>query len=203
MSTDLHSPLDTATAIRTRRSVPFGRLSAEQPEIPEALVWTLLEAAHWAPSHGNTQPWRFGVFTGAGRARLAEVLATSMAAHKGLTDANAEAVAELHAAQQATQAQAPVWIVVAAKTPAITKFPPQEEDWATAAAIQNLLLAARAHGLGSKWMTNAAVMHPATLPALGFEEGCRPIGLVYLAQVDEWPEGRRDPVAGQVMWVRE
>ncbi|GHG07691.1 hypothetical protein GCM10017783_20330 [Deinococcus piscis] len=201
MSTDIHPPLDTATAIRARRSVPYGRLSAEQPELPDALIWTLLEAAHWAPSHGNTQPWRFGVFTGAGRARLADVLAASLAEHKGVTDA-AE-VAELRATQQETQAKAPVWIVVAAQTPASTKFPSYEEDWAAAAAMQNLLLAARSHGLGSKWITSAALMHPTTLPALGFEEGCRPIGMLYLAQVEEWPEGRRDPVAQKVLWVRE
>ena len=42
-------------AIRGRRSV---HLYKPDP-VPEDLVMRLLEAATWAPSHRNSQPWEF------------------------------------------------------------------------------------------------------------------------------------------------
>ncbi|RTR29446.1 nitroreductase family protein [Deinococcus radiophilus] len=190
--------LDTLSAVRQRRTVPLTALS-DRP-IPEDTLLELLTAAQWAPNHGLTQPWRFAVFTGAGRERLADVLADSLALHKGAESATPEAVET----QRTNQLKAPAWIMVAAQTPEGSKLPPFEDDWATAAAIQNLLLAARAVGLGSKWISNAASMHPHTMQALGFEAGCRPIGLIYLGYVDgEWPQGQRGEATDRVRWFRE
>src|SRR6185295_18144463 len=57
-------------AIRERRSLALKQLSPE----PIALesIQLMLEAANWAPSHGQTEPWRFSVFAGAGRRGLIE-----------------------------------------------------------------------------------------------------------------------------------
>src|SRR5437763_14630333 len=58
--------LDTLTAIRTRRAV---KQYLDKP-IPKEWIEELLDAAHWAPNHHLTHPWRFHVFTGEGRERL-------------------------------------------------------------------------------------------------------------------------------------
>jgi hypothetical protein len=42
--------------------------------VPRELLWEILEDAHWAPTHGLTQPWRFHVFTGEARQKLGGVL---------------------------------------------------------------------------------------------------------------------------------
>ena len=39
-------------------------------EIPREWIEELLDAAHWAPNHKLTHPWRFHVFSGEGRERL-------------------------------------------------------------------------------------------------------------------------------------
>ena len=188
--------LDTLTAIRERRTVKLPQLSDRA--INDQTIQTLLEAANWAPNHGRNEPWRFAVFTGLGRRHLAQALAEAQALHKGI-----EFTPELLAEQQNKQDQAPVWILVAAKTPETSKLPEYEDDWATAAAVQNLLLAARAMHIASKWISNAACMHPHTLESLGFEKGCRPLGLLYLGYpVGNWPKGSREPLEGKVRWFR-
>jgi nitroreductase len=57
---------DALTAIKTRRSVK----EYLPTEIPREWIEELLDAAHWAPNHKLTHPWRFHVFTGEGRERL-------------------------------------------------------------------------------------------------------------------------------------
>ena len=67
------TPLDTLSAIRERRTVDLPLLSPDP--IDDQTLDTLLEAANWAPNHGRTEPWRFAVFTGEGRLKLADALA--------------------------------------------------------------------------------------------------------------------------------
>ncbi len=55
--------------IRRRRSIKPQAMD-QRPVDPRHLA-AILENANWAPTHGMTEPWRFFVFTGAGRERLA------------------------------------------------------------------------------------------------------------------------------------
>src|SRR5665647_40126 len=58
-------------AIRERRTI--GRV--KQNPIAREQIELLLEAAAWAPSHHTTEPWRFFVMTGEGRAVLGQAYA--------------------------------------------------------------------------------------------------------------------------------
>ena len=53
--------MELEAAVRGRRSI---RKFSER-KVPGILVEEILEAARWAPSWGNTQPWEFTVLTGA------------------------------------------------------------------------------------------------------------------------------------------
>lgn len=53
--------MELEAAVRGRRSI---RKFTEK-KVPGVLVEEILEAARWAPSWGNTQPWGFTVLTGA------------------------------------------------------------------------------------------------------------------------------------------
>ena len=67
MASTTERPLaDALTAIRTRRTVK----EYLPTEIPREWIEELLDAAHWAPNHKLTHPWRFHVFSGKGRERL-------------------------------------------------------------------------------------------------------------------------------------
>jgi nitroreductase len=116
--------MDIMEAILTRRSI---RDFTSQP-IPGELIKTLLSAAMQAPSAGNAQPWHFIVVTD--RERL-----TAMA--------NAHPYGKMLAI-------APLGIVVCADL----DMQKHEGFWIQdcSAAVQNLLLAAHAHGLGGVWI---------------------------------------------------
>ncbi|WP_407541568.1 nitroreductase (plasmid) [Deinococcus radiomollis] len=194
-------PLDLLTTIRERRTVD---LSALKPDsISRPVLEGLLEAANWAPSHGQTEPWRFVVFTGVGRAILARTLATSQALLKGQTEPDPEVLR----AQLARQQLAPVWVMVAAEPSEKPRMPLHEEQWAVACAVQNLMLAARSQGIGSKWISNPPSLHPNTAASLGFAEGASMMGMLYLGYVQpgpaDWPAGKRRPVSEKVRWIED
>ena len=60
------NPEAVYSAILNRRSMGLSRLKPDP--VDHALIEQMLEAANWAPSHGDTEPWRFTVFAGEGRA---------------------------------------------------------------------------------------------------------------------------------------
>ncbi len=117
--------------VRQRRSVR----RFEDRSLPPEMVDTLLEAAQWAPSGGNLQPWHFYVVEEASvREQMVDVA-------KG----------------QTFVAEAPMIIVVCADPDRSaeryhergrTLFCLQD----TAAAVQNVLLAAVHLGLGACWI---------------------------------------------------
>lgn len=116
--------MDVYDAIHGRRSV---RQFSDAP-VTDAQLERLLRAAMAAPSAGNGQPWRFVVARDeATRAKLAA--ATPYAGPIG---------------------RAPVGIVVLADT-AAEKF---ADRWPLdcSAAVENLMLAAYAEGLGTCWL---------------------------------------------------
>ncbi|PZD95598.1 nitroreductase [Paenibacillus sambharensis] len=183
-------------AIRGRRTV--GRV--KQDPVPREKVERLLEAANWAPSHHATEPWRFFVMTGEGRDVLAQAYA-DIAAEQAQT-ADAEALAELRAKHAAKAYRAPVIIAAAVSPSNAPKVDRREELAAAHAAVQNLLLAAHAEGLGAIWRSGEPMYDPIMNSAFGLKEGDVLVGLIYLGYPDiELPEGRRRPVQEKTVWL--
>ena len=135
--------MEVLEAIKTRRSI---RHYKPDPVDDETLR-KVLEAAHWAPSWGNTQCWRFIVVRDNSiKAELADSLVKTVKSSDGTLY------------NPATKAimQAPVVIVVCAELGKSGKFfgkPATDKgDWFmfdVALAMQNLALAAHALGLGT------------------------------------------------------
>jgi len=146
-------------------------------------VTSLLEAARWAPSGGNLQPWRFVVVRDrARRLRLAR------AAH-----------------DQGFLAQAPVVIVVCAvpeESAGIYGERGRElfclQD--SAAAAENLLLAAVEGGLGACWV--GAFDEAGVARELGLAAGWRPVALLALGHpAEREPPRSRRRMDEVVLWL--
>ncbi len=140
-------------AIVHRRSMGLSRLKPD--DVERALIEQMLEAANWAPSNGDTEPWRFTVFTGEGRQTLAELFEAA-----NLEDAARNAQTRLHESAQRESAlkrafAAPVWIAIGMvpgrKADGSLLMSADEEMMAVACAVQNLHLMASALGLAGMW----------------------------------------------------
>lgn len=181
--------------IRQRRTADLPKLKPDP--VPDDVLEAILTAATWAPTHGNRQPWRFTVFTGEGRRKLADLFARAYAA----SDAKDAASPEAQENQRQRVMKAPVWISLELHIPQPPKFPQWEEEHALAAAAQNILLAATAHGLASKWASGVAMISPLTARELGAPE-LR--GFIFLGYAAEQPKAStRAPMSEKVVWERE
>jgi len=154
-------------AIKSRRSIR----AYTRKEVPEEDVEKLIDAARWAPSAGNIQPWEF-------------IVVRDTAIKRRLSTA---------ALDQTFIEEAPVVIVVCANE--------MQSGWGygsrgvnlyclqdTAAAIQNILLAACALGLGTCWV--GAFQEEEARAALKVPRGVRPIAIIPVGHPAERPEPR-------------
>lgn len=181
--------------IRQRRTVDLLKLNPDP--VPDDVLEAVLTAGTWAPTHGKHQPWRFTVFTGEGRRRLADLFARAYAASSAKDAGSPEAQEN----QRVRVMKAPVWISLELHVPQPPRFPQWEEEHALAAAAQNILLAATAFGLASKWASGPAMISPLTARELGAPE-LR--GFIFLGYAAEQPkDSSRAPLAEKVVWVSE
>ena len=184
--------------IQKRRTFKPGNLS-ERP-IPEAELLEVLDAARWAPSHGLTEPWRFRLFRGDARKRLADSLA-----HLYETALPAEQQKPGKADNLRTlPLKVPVVGLVWMARQPIEKIAELEEIEAVACAVQNMQLAATARGLGTFWSTPAFLYTPEMNAWMGIGTKDRCLGIFYVghpANPGEWPKGRRQSIDDKIEWV--
>jgi len=159
--------MDALEAIRGRRSIR----AFKSEDVKQEIIGKLIEAARWAPSAGNIQPWEFIIV------RKQEI--------KGrLSEA---------ALDQSFIAEAPVVIVVCANENLSsqgygmrgrTMYCIQD----TAAAIQNINLAAYSLGLGTCWV--GAFSEDGAREILHVPQGVRPVAMIPVGYPDETPQPR-------------
>ncbi|WP_309572924.1 nitroreductase [Deinococcus sp.] len=180
--------------IRSRRTVDITLL--RPGPVPRGVLEAILIAGTWAPTHGRTQPWHFTVFTGESRTRLGEVFAQAYAAGSA-QDRDSETAL---AAQRVRALKAPAWISLELHVPSTSKFPLWEEQAALSCAAQNMMLAATALGLVSKWASGAVMVSQVTAAALGAPAL---LGFIYLGYpAGEAPDSTRAPLSEKVTWAQ-
>ncbi|MDG2222922.1 MAG: nitroreductase [Rubripirellula sp.] len=189
-------PSAITEVIRHRRTVKPKNFATR--DVDPAIVRTMLENANWAPTHGMTEPWRFSVFSGPARQRLAEFLAET---YKSLSTPETFKPKKYDGMRQ-NALLAPVVIAVGLKRQETEKISEQDELLAVACAVQNLHLTAAAFGLGGFWSTNIAATSDAMRDFVGMKAKDRALGLFYVGYpACEWPVGDRSPIDEKVQWI--
>lgn len=150
---------------------------------PDVLV-RLLRAAHWAPSVGFMQPWRWIRITHpVQRQRLHELVQQERVRTAQALGERGEAFARLKV--EGILESAELWAVVLMPERERHVFGrrtlPEMDVASAACAIQNLWLAARAEGLGVGWVSIFDPQQVADL--LGCPPGSRPLALLCLGPV--------------------
>jgi nitroreductase len=184
--------------IRNRRS-HFPKQFDTGKKVDDAVVQQILENATWAPSHGQTEPWKFVVFTGDGLQKLATFQAELYKKEAG--DNFKEAPYQNLLANPLMASHV---IALCLKRDPNKKFPEMEEIAAVSCAVQNIYLSVTAYGLGGYWTTGGATYKQSAKEFFGLEEDDKLLGFFYLAHVaTPSPAGKRKPVEEKVVWVRE
>jgi len=170
---------------QTRRSLR--RYTDER--IPPDMLERLLTAAVWAPSAHNRQPWRFAVLTdAASKEQLARAMGDNLRADR-LADGDPPEVIEQDTSRSfARITSAPVVVVACLTVAAMDQYPDARRRKAeylmavqsVAMALQNLLLAAHAEGLGACWMCAPLFCQDVVREALGLPEDWEAQALVTL-----------------------
>ena len=166
--------------IHSRHSVSPAFLGEPGPD--DTTLGILLDAAARAPDHGCLRPWRFLVIRGDARARFGDLLAGALSRRDPAAD---PAALEK---ERAKPLRAPVVVAVAIRLqPDHPKIPAVEQILSAGAAVQNLLLAAQALGIGAKWVTGAGAYDAHVKAGLGLDRSDLIAGLVYLGRIEGTP----------------
>ncbi len=183
------------TLARSRRSV---RRFRPEP-ISAALLRELLEAARWAPSPHNRQPWRFVVLESAAmRKQLADAMGERLRSDRLADGDDPQAVEADVARSDARLIGAAAAVMLCLTLEDMDRYPDakraQAERWMAAQGVamagQNLLLAAHAAGLAACWLCAPLFAPDVVQHALELPQGWEPQGLIVLGWPAETPAER-------------
>ncbi len=179
--------------IRARRSV-HRYLSKD---VSDGVLWRVLDAARWAPSAHNAQPWRFVVIKDPDiKLKLAEAMAKEWEKDMDKDGVPLEDRNRLIRASIEQYTHPPILIIACLTMEDMDMYLDKRRQKAeyvmaiqsVAAGIQNLLLAAYTEGLGTCWFC-APLFCPETVrKTLDIPKHIKPQALITLGHPAEKPE---------------
>ena len=177
------NPDELAALIAARRSNIF--IDAESV-VSDTQIDQMVNAAQWAPNHKRTWPLRVAVVRGESRRGLGEVIAGAMA-FRGDEETKVTKT-------RTKYLRAPVIFVVASAV-GETANETEENKYAVAAGIQNLLLTAEAMGLAALWSSPAKGANDVITSFCSMDNTDHVLGIVYVGTAKkEAPPAPRPPV---------
>lgn len=191
--------------IAQRRSVR----SFEPRPVESAVLEKLLQAAHWAPSAHNRQPWRFVVVAGDEMKRsLAEAMAARLAVDLRASGVPEEAITADTGRSRRRLTGAPVVLVVCLTLQDMDVYPDDYRQslermmaaQSTAMAAQNLMLAAHVAGLGSCWVCAPMFCPDVVRATLDLPADFEPQGAIMLGYPAEVRTRTREPLDTRVIY---
>jgi nitroreductase len=172
------------------------RAFTDEP-VSDALIGRILEAATYAPSAENRQPWEFVVVRDpVRRGQIGELMQRAWEQHGRAHSEgrlSPELFADVDRGATGTISAAPVLIVVGADT---ARGRPATVPSSIFPALQNLLLAAGAVGLGSALTTIATAFADELRAVVGFPEAVVAVAVVPIGfPAKPLGPSRREPFA--------
>lgn len=181
--------MDALTALQTRVSV--SRVCAPGPD--QQTLQQIIQAGLRTADHGLLKPWRFLTVQGESLNRLAGLFAQA-----ALSDSPDTSEAELNNIRSKAL-RAPLILIGIASPKDHPKVPVAEQHLSAGGAMQNMLTAAHALGVGAIWRTGPMASHPVVHSGLGLEAHETIIGFIYMGTIDgPTRELRDEPVSNYV-----
>ena len=164
-------------------------------QVPTGIVKEVLAAAGWAPSAHNSQPWRFIVLADVSvKRRLANAMADEWV--KDLQRDGITVESDKRTERVERFATAPVLVLACLTVVDLRKFPDSERQMCErdlavqsfGAALQNLLLAAHAKGLGACWFCAPAFCKETVRKILKIPDAVEPQAFIAMGYPAEKPK---------------
>lgn len=183
-------------AIRSRRSIR----KYKPEEVPTEKLLCILEAANWAPSNGNEQPWNFIVTKGEAVAKVCKVFSDFAQEYIPKAPYIPEEQKAMMLKYSENFGGAPIHIVVTYKI-----FDNEEKTetalMAACAATQNILLAAWEEGLGTVWISGDTLRSPITREVLNLKETQKIASIIPIGYPAMEPAVTRDEIHNKITWI--
>lgn len=181
--------MNVHVAMQTRRTCH----TWQDQTVPEEVVERALEAAHMAPCHRLTWPWRFVRVGPQGRERLFEIALALKVGDGEVSDALRQKVGR--------KVKNPAHLIAVTQRPAATPEVHREDYAAISCAIQNMALSVHADGYASKWGTGGLTRAEDTYQLLGLNRHEEEIvAFIWIGVPDNPPQKppARPPLADHV-----
>jgi F420 biosynthesis protein FbiB-like protein len=188
--------MDFFEVVHTQRAI---RRFKPDP-VPEEAVRIMVDAAIRAPSGGNTQPWAFLVVSDAAKRQV-----IGDAVKAGMTDPTRRRMRLGSIAFRENVASAPLLIIPCLVRPS---SPSSDVNSLFAGssiygAVQNLMLAARAQGLGTLMTTFNIAIEPVIRKEFGLPDDAKPVAVIpvgYPAEGEHFGPTSRKPAESVTYW---
>ncbi len=166
-------------------------------KIQKDQITHILNNALWAPTHGNTQPWRFVVFTEESRQDLSTFLGKTYLEVIPKEKQNDLKLSKL----MSRPLKSSVAIAIIMKRDETGRISELDEIGAVASAVQNMYLTCTAYGIGGFWATPKIISAPQMNEFFNIEPDDKCLGIFYMGYpAIEWPKGQRKPLEYVTEW---
>ena len=175
--------MDIHTAMMTRRTIHYWKpLPIQEDAIQKALL-----AAHMAPCHKFTWPWRFTRVGSQGRTKIFDLTVQ-------LKKGDKKEISERMRATLVRKIVNPAELIVVSMVRCEDDFTDKENYAAVSCAIQNLSLSLHASGYGTKWSTGKVTRDPESYSILNVDASKEEIvGFIWAGVPDIVPEAPKRP----------
>jgi coenzyme F420-0:L-glutamate ligase/coenzyme F420-1:gamma-L-glutamate ligase len=177
--------------------------------VPHELTEAVLEAAIWAPSAHNRQPWRLAVVeTQTQKEQLAQAMGARLRRDLQADGMSPELIEADAGRSYARITNAPVVIVLCLSMVDMDVYADEKRSHneyimavqSVAMAGQNILLAAHDVGLSACWMCAPLFCPDVVKGALSLPDDWQPQALLTMGYAGETHEKTRKPLETSVMW---
>lgn len=190
---------EVSELIQSRQSLYPMQMEAGA-KIPDEDIWKLLENANYAPSHKRTEPWRYIVFSGDS---LQDFFKEMGRIYKEITPKEEFKTDKIEKFKAKGQTLSHLIAICMKRDPA-KRVPRQEEEYAVACSVQNILLSMKALDIIGYWGTGEIAFTDQMKNYLNIAEEDQCMGFVQLgvpkAGLPDIPKKQMSGIETKVEW---
>ena len=185
--------------VKSRQSLYPAQMNQDL-KIPDEDIWKLLENANYAPSHKRTEPWRYIVFSDTS---LIDLFNEMIRIYKESTPEEDFDPRKVEKFQKKATILSHV-IAICMKRDEAESIPVEEEEYAVACSVQNILLSMKTLNIIGYWGTGKIAFSEEMKNYLKLEEKDKCMGFIQLGVPKEGlpdiPKKQMSPIKDKVEW---